>query len=124
MGQPRQNKPVLASAAKVTAFSLASFLLQDGLCDYEAPGDCQHGVDEYTSEFIDPIRTVLNLFSAVPVALIIEPDSLPNLVTNADNDPRCGSDATNAAYRKGVTYAVEALHSVPTVSLYLDAAHG
>jgi cellulose 1,4-beta-cellobiosidase len=60
----------------------------------------------------------------VPVALVIEPDSLPNLVTNTAM-PACGNAATQAAYKAGVVYAVEqfAAH-VPDVALYLDAAHG
>ena len=95
----------------------------DGTCDYEAVGDCQLGLAEYESEYIDPMRAILERYTQVPVALIIEPDSLPNLVTN-QADARCGNPATNKAYREGVKYAVNTLSSVSSVSLYLDAAHG
>ena len=62
--------------------------------------------------------------STVPVVVIIEPDSLPNLATNLD-DPRCGNAATQHAYTQGITYAIEALASrAPHATLYLDAGHG
>ena len=96
---------------------------EDGTCDYAAVSECKEGLAEYARDYIDPMRDVLQRYTQVPVALIIEPDSLPNLVTN-QADPRCGNGATNAAYRQGVKYAVDTLHSLPSVSLYLDAAHG
>ena len=79
----------------------------DGTCDYEAPGDCKEGLKTYMTEYIDPIVEVLEKYQhKVPIALIIEPDSLPNLATNA-GDPRCGSTATKTAYTEGVKYAVK-----------------
>ena len=40
--------------------------------------------------------------------IVIEPDSLPNLATNLKN-PHCANTATNAAYTKGIQYAVATL---------------
>jgi cellulose 1,4-beta-cellobiosidase len=60
--------------------------------------------------------------SKVEIVLIIEPDSLPNLVTN-NGDYHCGNSATTKAYETGVTYAVNKLSSLP-VTIYIDAAHG
>jgi cellulose 1,4-beta-cellobiosidase len=58
------------------------------------------------------------------IVLIIEPDSLPNLSTNAAN-PSCGNSATVNAYTKGIPYAVNTLKDAcPSCQLYLDAAHG
>jgi cellulose 1,4-beta-cellobiosidase len=57
------------------------------------------------------------------VAIILEPDSLPNLITNG-GDPQCGR-ATHTAYTRGVEYAARRLsEAVPSVSIYLDAGHG
>lgn len=53
-------------------------------------------------------------------ALIIEPDSLPNLVTNV-NLQACQSSA--AGYREGVAYVIKTLN-LPNVVMYLDAGHG
>jgi len=53
------------------------------------------------------------------VAVVIEPDSLANLVTNT-NVKKCGE--SDALYRRAIAYAISAL-SMPHVSLYLDAGH-
>ena len=54
------------------------------------------------------------------MSLIIEPDSLPNLVTNI-NLATCQASA--AGYREGVAYALKSLN-LPNVAMYLDAGHG
>jgi cellulose 1,4-beta-cellobiosidase len=97
----------------------------DGTCDYDTTGDCAEGLQEYTSEYVDPFVAVLKEYSAtVPIVVVLEPDSLPNLATNLA-DPHCGNPATQAAYKQGVKYAMDQLTTqVPEVSVYLDAAHG
>jgi cellulase/cellobiase CelA1 len=56
----------------------------------------------------------------VAVALVIEPDSLPNLVTNA-NLTTCQASASD--YKAGVAYALQQLN-LPNVAMYIDAGHG
>ena len=46
----------------------------------------------------------------VPIALVIEPDSMGNLVTNT-GDANCGNAATESAYKTGIAYAVTTLKS-------------
>lgn len=53
-------------------------------------------------------------------ALIIEPDSLPNLVTNIDQQ-KCQQAADG--YEAGVAYALETLN-LDNVVMYIDAGHG
>lgn len=53
-------------------------------------------------------------------ALVIEPDSLPNLVTNID-EQKC-ADAADG-YREGVEYAYKQLN-LDNVVMYVDAGHG
>jgi cellulose 1,4-beta-cellobiosidase len=66
----------------------------DKTCDYNAGGDCSEGLNEYKTEYIDPIHEVLMQYQdKVEIVLIIEPDSLPNLATNLA-DPHCGNSAT------------------------------
>jgi len=98
---------------------------EKGLCDYMASGDCAAGIQEYQSTYIDPIAEVLRKFNGkLPIVLVIEPDSLPNLSTN-QGDPRCGSLATNNAYKTGVAYAVKTLAAAaPEAAIYLDSGHG
>jgi cellulose 1,4-beta-cellobiosidase len=97
----------------------------DGTCDYNASGDCAKGIQEYKSEYVDPFVAVLKKYdNKLPIILVIEPDSIPNLATN-QADPHCGNSATQAAYKQGVTYAVnEIAKNAPSVTMYLDAAHG
>lgn len=97
----------------------------DGRCDYTYQADCAEGLREYKETYADPFVEVLQAYAGrLPVAVVVEPDSLPNLATNAD-DPRCGGEATGQAYREGIKYAVEQLTSkTPWVAVYLDAAHG
>ena len=99
----------------------------DGRCDYTDTSDrtCSAGLKEYKEEYIDQIGTVLKKYSGrVPIVLVIEPDSLPNLVTNTD-DPRCGNSATKSAYTGAVSYAVKALAAAdPYAAIYVDAGHG
>jgi cellulose 1,4-beta-cellobiosidase len=99
--------------------------MPDGTCDYDAGGDCAAGLKEYETEYIDPLVAVLKAWDAkVPIALIIEPDSLPNLATNLA-DPHCGNTATQASYKQGIPYAVNAIAAATTNTvMYLDAAHG
>lgn len=86
-------------------------------------GNCSHGIHEYEHEFVEPFVELLVRYQDVPVVVILEPDSLPNLVTNMGFQG-C-TDTTAAAYKQGLSAAVRYLHlRAPTVAVYLDAAHG
>jgi cellulose 1,4-beta-cellobiosidase len=78
------------------------------------------GEARYRAEFIDVIAAQLDAHPSQRVAIIVEPDSLPNVATNL-NVPRC--KASEQAYRHSIAYAVSKL-SKPNVAVYLDAAHG
>merc|ERR1712190_46449 len=96
----------------------------DGTCDYDTQSDCADGLKEYMGDYVDPFVSVLSEYSKVPVVVIMEPDSLPNLASNLAH-PHCGNPATQAAYKKGIKYAMDQLTSkVPSAAVYLDAAHG
>ncbi|RFU31858.1 hypothetical protein B7463_g4481, partial [Scytalidium lignicola] len=77
-----------------------------------------NGVANYKA-YIDSIRSLLVTYSDVKVILVIEPDSLANLVTNL-SVPKCANAQT--AYIECVTYAIQQLN-LPNVSMYLDAGH-
>jgi cellulose 1,4-beta-cellobiosidase len=91
----------------------------DGSCNYLST-ECSSGLKQYKS-YIDNIAARLAKYPSVPVALVLEPDSLPNLVTNLGMSS-CGSAGTQSAYKDGILYAVEKLGQRAT--LYLDAGHG
>ncbi|KAI0136248.1 glycoside hydrolase family 6 protein [Xylariales sp. AK1849] len=102
-----------------------------GLVIYDLPGrDCaakaSNGelavgeIETYKTDYIDVIAARLKANPNTAFALIIEPDSLPNLVTNSDLTT-CQDSADG--YREGVTYALETLN-LPNVVMYIDAGHG
>jgi cellulose 1,4-beta-cellobiosidase len=102
-----------------------------GLVIYDLPGrDCaakaSNGelkvgeVNRYKTEYIDKVASILKSYPNQAFALIIEPDSLPNLVTT-DDLTTCQQSA--AGYRDGTAYALKTLN-LPNVVMYMDAGHG
>ncbi|KAI1778174.1 glycoside hydrolase family 6 protein [Hypoxylon cercidicola] len=102
-----------------------------GLVIYDLPGrDCAakasngelkyNELDRYKTEYIDPIVAKIKANPNTAFALLIEPDSLPNLVTNADLST---CQESESAYEEGVAYALKSLN-LPNVVMYIDAGHG
>ncbi len=83
-----------------------------------------NGLAIYKSQYIDPIAATINQarYSNLRVVAIIEPDSLPNLVTNL-NIAKCAEANSSGAYVQGVQYALNKLHAIPNVYNYVDIAH-
>ncbi|QFR97410.1 cellobiohydrolase [Streptomyces tsukubensis] len=108
---------------------------------YDLPGrDCSalasngelgpEEIGRYKSEYIDPIAAILQEYAShtnLRVVATIEPDSLPNLVTNtggtAGATPECDTMKANGNYVEGVGYALAKLGAVQNVYNYIDAAH-
>lgn len=90
-----------AAAASNGEYSVSD----DGLTHYHA--------------YVDSIREQLISYSDIRTILIVEPDSLANMVTNL-NVAKC-ADA-ESAYYAGVNYAITQLN-LPNVAMYLDAGH-
>ncbi|KAI1089442.1 1, 4-beta cellobiohydrolase [Rostrohypoxylon terebratum] len=76
------------------------------------------GVDKYKA-YIDAIVEQANAYPDIRLLLVIEPDSLANMVTNI-NVPKCAN--AQAAYMECTQYAIENLN-LPNVAMYLDAGH-
>ncbi|KAM7187997.1 1, 4-beta cellobiohydrolase [Naviculisporaceae sp. PSN 640] len=76
------------------------------------------GVANY-KRYIDKIRTKLITYSDLRIILVIEPDSLANMVTNM-NVPKCQGAAST--YKELTIYALKQLN-LPNVAMYLDAGH-
>jgi cellulose 1,4-beta-cellobiosidase len=77
------------------------------------------GEARYQKEYIDVIATALAAHPKVNTALILEPDSLANLVTNLEK-PACA--AAEPIYKRAIAYAIAKL-SLPNAFIYVDAAH-
>jgi cellulose 1,4-beta-cellobiosidase len=80
------------------------------------------GLDTYEHSYIDPIVSILSQakYSGVRIATIIEPDSLPNLVTNTSV---AACSTAGPFYEQGIEYALEALHAIANVYTFLDSGH-
>jgi cellulose 1,4-beta-cellobiosidase len=85
------------------------------------------GIDTYEQDYITPIVNVLQPYATNPnlrFALVIEPDSVPNLVTNANGSPspiaNCVSAQSSGVYVQGIQYALTQLHPLTNAYLYLD----
>ena len=103
---------------------------------YDLPGrDCsalasngELGADgdrpRYKTEYIDAIAAIMSnsKYASLRIVTIIEPDSLPNLLTNT-NIADCQEMISNGNYIAGVTHALNKLHAIPNVYTYVDAAH-
>ena len=73
------------------------------------------GLSTYESLYLRPMEAVLRRWPEPRKAFFLEPDSLPNLVTNL-GVPKCAAAARG--YRRGVARAAELL--APHGALYLD----
>jgi len=76
------------------------------------------GVAKYKN-YIDEIRSVVVKYSDIRVILVIEPDSLANMVTNMGIQ-KCAN--AQSAYFECTDYALRQLN-LPNVAVYLDAGH-
>lgn len=117
---PNRDCDAGASAGEICCLKRAN-----GSCNFEDSRECNGGLSEYRTAYIDVIAETVNKFCGiVPMAFVIEPDSLGNLITNLDN-PRCNATGTRLSYHHGIIYAVEKLYATcPSAALYIDAAHG
>ena len=84
----------------------------------------QNGLNRYKTEYIDAIYNTIRLpqYSNLRIIAVIEPDSLPNLVTNL-SFAKCSEAQSTGAYVQGVQYAVSRIRSLENTYVYIDVAH-
>jgi len=84
----------------------------------------EDGFNRYVNEYIDPIVEIMSnaAYAGLRIVCIIEPDSLPNLVTNL-SVPGCSEANGTGGYVDGIQYALDALGTVPNTYCYLDLGH-
>ena len=100
------------------------------------------GLEEYENDYITPIFNILAANATNPnirFALVVEDDSLPNLITNAGlsfglanciaanggvtNSTGADIDYSGSVYIQGIAYAINQFHQLPNVYTYLDVGH-
>src|SRR5690606_24218413 len=83
------------------------------------------GTQRYRSEYVDVVAGIFAdpKYANLRITAIIEPDSLPNLVTNLD-DPDCqlATDPTHG-YVPNTQYTLNKLSQIPNVYSYIDIGH-
>ncbi len=84
----------------------------------------EDGLNRYKTEYIDPIVNIFSdpAYRNLRIVTVIEPDSLPNLVTNL-SFAACAEANSTGAYVEGIRYAIGRLRALPNVYIYLDIAH-
>jgi cellulase/cellobiase CelA1 len=84
----------------------------------------QNGLNRYKTEYIDVIYNVISRpqYSSLRIVMVIEPDSLPNLITNL-SFPKVAEANSTGAYVQGVQYAIGTLRSLSNTYAYIDVAH-
>lgn len=97
------------------------------------------GLQEYEQYFIDPIYNILEKYqdnAKLRFVLVIEDDSLPNMVTNTGNSftlSNCVAANNGQTYSQGISmqgvyvlgiqYALNKFHSLANAYNYLDVGH-
>ena len=83
------------------------------------------GTQRYRHEYVDPIYDIFAdaKYKDLRIIAIIEPDSLPNLVTNlSDTDCALATDATDG-YVANTQYTLNKLYPLTNVYSYIDIGH-
>ncbi|HET9912928.1 MAG TPA: glycoside hydrolase family 6 protein [Anaerolineales bacterium] len=84
----------------------------------------ENGLNRYKTEYIDVIYATISQakYNNLRIIMVIEPDSLPNLVTNL-SFAKCAEAQSTGAYRQGVQYAIGTLRQLSNTYAYVDVAH-
>ncbi len=118
-----------ANGAEPVVLTLVLYNLPNRSCAAPANGELavtSGGLLRYRAEYIDAIRAVLAQprYAGLRVAVVVEPDSLVNMVTHHQARPittqRCVEAQASAVYREGIRYAVGQLTTLPNTYLYVD----
>lgn len=82
------------------------------------------GLSRYKAEYIDAIFKVISQekYRGLRIVMVIEPDSLPNLIVNL-SFPKVAEAKSTGAYVQGIQYAVGTLRSIPNTWAYVDIGH-
>lgn len=78
------------------------------------------GLDRYKNDFIKPYAGKVSAATDLTFAIVVEPDSLGNVITNQGME-FCAK--ATPVYEEGIAFALANLQ-FPNVHLYIDAAHG
>ncbi len=83
-----------------------------------------NGLARYKTDYIDAIFNTIRQakYRNLRIVMVIEPDSLPNLVTNL-SFPRVREAQSTGVYVQGIQYAIGTLRSISNTYAYIDIGH-
>jgi cellulose 1,4-beta-cellobiosidase len=97
------------------------------------------GLQEYENDYITPIANILQMEAGNPnirFVLVVEDDSLPNMITNVGQSPNpaiqncvnanagvSAAPSLNGVYVQAIQFALNTFHQLPNVYNYLDVGH-
>lgn len=123
-GAISQARAIQESTGEKQLVGLVHYNLPDRDCSGgEAAGEfdsTKDGMERYKNEFVKPFAEKLAAASDLQFAIVMEPDSLGNVITNQDIE-FCARAAP--IYEEGLAFAISALQ-FDNVHLYIDIAHG
>jgi cellulose 1,4-beta-cellobiosidase len=84
----------------------------------------ENGFIRYKTEYVTPLAAILGdtKYKNIRIIAIIEPDSLPNLVTNS-SDPDCQEAAGAGGYVEATQFTLNTLYPITNVYSYIDIGH-
>lgn len=84
----------------------------------------ENGFNRYKNEYVNPLAAILAdpKYRSIRIIAIIEPDSLPNLVTNT-SDVDCQEAAGPGGYVEATQYTLNKLSPIVNVYSYIDIGH-
>ncbi len=83
------------------------------------------GLSTYENDFINPIYNIISQhkYDKLRIVTIVEPDSLPNLVTNLSSSKQCALASSTGIYESAIEYDLNKFSQLPYVYNYLDIGH-
>ncbi|MDX8405862.1 MAG: glycoside hydrolase family 6 protein [Mariprofundus sp.] len=96
-----------------------SALSSNGTLDFRTGG-----LNTYKANYINSIAALIEdpRFASLRIVSILEPDSLPNMITNLWNK-KCKMVYENHVYEQGIVYAIEQLGNLRNSYIYMDIGH-
>jgi len=106
-----------AAGSKTVVFILYMIPTRD--CNSNASAGGSSSLETYKG-YVNNISNTIRQYPNSKVVMVVEPDTLGNLVTG--NSESCKN--VHSLHKNAISYAVDVFGSMSNVSVYLDAAHG
>jgi len=118
-GAPGEVAGHLEAAGPSQTVVFLLYMIPTRDCNSQASAGGASGLDVYKG-YVDDISNTIRSYPNTNVVMVVEPDTLGNLVTGTSE--ACKN--VHTLHKNALSYAVDVFGSMDNVSVYLDAAHG